>query len=383
MNQRLPFRVPAGYCLVEGVSAGAFRPELWKTQPPALLPEFRRPLIEPLTTGQWRNIYAPSVVALPRGGWRIFYGAWDGVSSGNDRIYSMETRDFMQFTKRHTVIEHGDFQHVCNVSAVRLPDGSFRLCCTGLPMNSPYNRPVVFRSPDGVNWNGVKAPYPARLSDLVPIHGYPGIETSDINGMNVLMYEDGQYRLYFADFKQWGPVWRASSTDASSFHLDGECNRPARMPNDIRRIDGPWGRFYLMAYHQNGAVLSVANSSDGLKFTDPVPLWQHRDEMDRYMVAVGWVTRANTLHGLLYGAGAVKSLDRNRIFAAWLQKRAVFRTEDGRTFEPAYAVGPDRQLIAVPGTRALQGTWTIVDEDGKTPRRSLKGTLSPGQVVRL
>jgi len=39
-------------------------------------------------------LYAPSVVPRPDGTYRIFFGGWDGTTTGNDRIYSVITRDF-------------------------------------------------------------------------------------------------------------------------------------------------------------------------------------------------------------------------------------------------------------------------------------------------
>ena len=110
---------PEGSIELRGVQAGAFDPSLWQDGSLNLLPDVRSPLIDPLP-GACRNIYAPSAVQTPDG-WRVFYGAWDGVPTPNDRIYSVTTPDFLSFNGRHMVIEHGPFQHVCNVNALRLP----------------------------------------------------------------------------------------------------------------------------------------------------------------------------------------------------------------------------------------------------------------------
>src|SRR5438552_13714345 len=111
--------VPAGYIEFAGISAGPFNPKIWQDGRLHILPEHQSPILPP-REGKFRNIYAPSPVEI-EGGWRVFYGAWDGVPTGNDRIYSAFTSDFLTFSDRHTVIEHGPFEHVCNVSATRLP----------------------------------------------------------------------------------------------------------------------------------------------------------------------------------------------------------------------------------------------------------------------
>ena len=71
---------------IHGVGAGDFDAQLWQDGKLNLVPDSRSPLIAPRLTGLYRNIYAPSIVDTGDG-WRVFYGAWDGVDSGNDRIY--------------------------------------------------------------------------------------------------------------------------------------------------------------------------------------------------------------------------------------------------------------------------------------------------------
>src|SRR5687767_9938053 len=170
--RELPDRVEGDRIELRGVGAGPFDPAMWKKGTLNWVPDVRRPMLTP-REGKFRNIYAPSIVQTPAG-WRIFYGAWDGVASGNDRIYSVDTSDFITFTDRKTVIEHGDFHHVCNVSAARNDNGSFEMLCTALLANG-LNKPVYFSSPDGVRWNGGdKGPHVAKLSDLITMNGYAG-----------------------------------------------------------------------------------------------------------------------------------------------------------------------------------------------------------------
>ena len=153
---RVPGQAELGTVEIRGVSAGSFDPQIWQEHRLHILPDVRSPLLQPRISGGFRNIYAPSAVELPNG-WRLFYGAWDGVPTGNDRIYSVMTKDFLDFDDHGTVIEHGEFVHVCNVNAIRERDGSFRIVCTVYPDEQGQNKIAMFSSPDGDTWNGASA----------------------------------------------------------------------------------------------------------------------------------------------------------------------------------------------------------------------------------
>lgn len=379
--------VPARVIEIRGVAAGAFNPRHWQVETLHLLPDARRPLLAP-REGQWRNIYAPSAVETDDG-WRVFYGAWDGAPTGNDRIYDTTTTDFIDFGQRRTVIEHGPFHHVCNVNALRLADGSFSMVCTAYPDENGRNKPIFFRSPDGETWNGRKAPYTPTPDDLIHIGGYENFDDADINGMNVLLHEEGLYRLYFADFRNFGKIFRATGEDGRNYALDGVALEGRYAPNDIKKFRVGDESWYLMGLHMNTGRIFYSVSRDGLDFPEARELHSHRDADDRYMVAVGWVVRGDQeeggrqLLGVLYGAGAVPSLDQNRIFATWLQKKAVFVTADGRRLEPTRAFGPDRQHLVTDDKEPLTGRIELYAEDGKTLIATTDAvTLEPGRAYR-
>ncbi len=368
---------------IHGVGAGEFRPDLWEAGTLHFVPDVRSPLLEPRKRGVFRNIYAPSAVEV-EDGWRVFYGAWDGVDTGNDRIYSVRTRDFLDFAERQTVIEHGDFIHVCNVSALRLPDGGYRLMCTAYPDANGLNKPAFFSSPDGVRWNDTRAPYPARRSDIIAVNGYDKFRDADINGMNAILHEDGVYRLYFNNFRDFGKVFRASSSDGTRFSFDGPVLEVGAVVNDVKKFVVGGETHYLMALHMNTDRLWYSLSRDGMSFAQAKELAKNQSDADRYMVAVGWVVQKQRVLGFLYGAGAVPELNRNRIFGRWLQKKVVFVGDDGTRCEPAAALGPDRQIISVPSNKTINGHFTIYAEDGSTviPGKC-PGTLTPGAVYML
>jgi len=386
--KRIEGQAPLGYIEIQGVKAGNFSPSLWQTGKVPLLPDVRSPLLAPRLSGGFRNIYAPSVVETP-GGWRVFYGAWDGVATGNDRIYSTTTADFIDFGPRETVIEHGGFIHACNVNALRHEDGRYEMVCTVYPDTRNRNKPAYFSSPDGKVWNGVKAPYPATLDDIVSIQGYENYPDADINGMNVILREGDALRLYFNNFKDFGRVYRATGQGGREFTIEGVALECPYVVNDVKKFhakdpaseNSSW---YLMGLHMNREGLWYSLSQDGLHFAPEQPLLTHLGPEDRYIVALGWVAEGNRLLGTLYGAGAVKELNRNRIFARWLQRRVVFVSDDGTRCEPETALGPDRQLIRIPEGVAPQGHFEVFAEDGSTPQtKPIPAKVHSGMIFRL
>jgi hypothetical protein len=114
------------------------------------------------------------------------------------------------------------------------------------------------------------------------------------------------------------------------------------------------------------------------------------DAADAFIVALGWVVRGpqespgRKLLGVLYGAGPVRSLDHNSIYARWLQKRVVFVANDGTRTPGTKALGSDRQLLALPEAGALTGSFEVYAEDGVTLLGvSPAQTVSRGQSFRL
>ena len=364
--EQIPGQAELGYIEVHGVAAGDFDIALWRAGDIPLLPDARHPLLAPRQAGVYRNIYAPSAVRV-EGGWRLFYGGWDGIDVGYDWIYSAFTTDFVDFGPRETVINNGVFRHVCNVNALALPGGGFEMMCTVYPTPNERNKPAYFTSPDGETWNGAPAPYAADYSDIITIEGYEGFEDADINGMNVIFRDGGTLHLYFNDFNNFGPVFRAESTGGKEFIYQGVALECHKMVNDVKRFDIEGGHAWLMGLHRNRDGLWYALSGDGRQFEPEQPLLTNAGADDRYIVALGWVTEENRILGVLYGAGEVPGLYRNRIFARWLQRRVVFTSSDGTVCLPEKAMGPDRQLIRIPDDVAPDGTLQVFSEDGATP----------------
>lgn len=393
--EQIPGQGPLDGVEIHGVAAGAFDEAIWQAGTLHFVPDARSPLIAPRLAGVFRNIYAPSAVDVPDG-WRVFYGAWDGVHTPNDRIYSLFTADFVDLGDRRTEIEHGEFTHVCNVNALRQNDGTFRMICTTYPDAHGGNKPACFVSPDGERWNGSPAPHAASRKDWIAINGYPGFEQADINGMNVLVHDpDGlradapaegkadAYRLYFCDFKAGGHVYQAISADGREFRYVAPCLDSRHFVNDVRKFAGAGKPCYLMALHANTNALWYALSADGMRFGAEHRMAEPLGGDDRYIVAVGWVTKGERLLGFLYGAGPIPALTRNQIYARWLQKKLVFTDAGGKVTEATQALGPDRQILTL-GRDAVEGTLEVFTEDGTTALcKPIPVKLTPQGMYRL
>ncbi|MGC8666914.1 MAG: hypothetical protein ACP5VE_02195 [Chthonomonadales bacterium] len=346
--------------VIHGVEAGPFDPSVWQAGRLHWVWNETAPLID-AGPGRYRNIYAPTV--LPDGrGWRIWYGGWDGVDTPNDRVYTQWTPDFVQFRDRRLEIDHGAFIHVNNCSVVRVAHASYQMMCTAYPDRSGLNKPAGFASPDGTTWNGSR-PYEARFADLVVIDGYEPFARADINGSNAILYEDGLLRLYFYDGRNPGRLYRATSRDFRRFSLDGPVLATDHAVNDVKKFRIGSDVWYLMALHRNTDRIWYTLSRNGREFAPERVLTANRGEADRYIVAVGWVTRQNRIFGVLYGAGPVPSLDANRIFARWLQRRVVFEA-GSRVFEADAGIGPGRVRLRLGGEKAAEGRFAVYAEDG-------------------
>jgi hypothetical protein len=393
-----------------GVGAGPFDPAAWQTGSLHFVRDVRRPLIAP-RDGKFRNVYAPSVVRTASG-WAVFYGGWDGTAPGNDRIYRRDAdAEFLSIGDGRTVIEHGAFQHVCNVNVARATttadvgrrsgDGpAWAMMCTAYPDARGRNKPISFFGDDGERW-GDGRPHAATTAELVRVDGYPRWDDADVNGMNVLTTQRdatgaARYAMYFGDFRNPG-VYRATSRDGRHFAFDRKLLDQPLCVNDVRmfelRGDGRWR---LMGLHVNGGhvLYTIARDGDGRSpgeaggFPPARPLIASAGEADRFITSVGFVcdeTPAGPrVLGLLYGAGEAASLDKNRIFAAWLQKRVRVEVA-GRAIEPAGALGPDRQVVQWDGPAAAAAATRVelLAEDGATAIGAAHIDLKAGRAYRV
>jgi len=370
---------------IRSVGAGEFNPDYWTSKSLHWVGDRQSPLLEPLE-GKFRNIYAPSVVEMPGGGWRVFYGAWDGIDVGQDHIYFTTTRDFRTFGPRHQIVRPGPFEHVCNVNAIGAADGGTSMVCTVYPDQHRLNKPAIF----SLSEQELSAASPTAITagphNIVNLTGYERYPGADINGMNVLLRDAGKTMLYFGSFTDFGKTYRASSSDGVNFVLDGVAAEARLMVNDVKKFQSAAGPVYLMGFHRNRTDLRYSISADGLQFGEPQVLFEHAGDFDRHIVALGWVVQGaqeapgRKLLGVLYGAGAVPTLDRNRIYARWLQKKLRFANTQIVSIS---AAGPDAQILTCPSTGPLDDELTLLAEDGITTLGKSRVKIQPGKIYEI
>ena len=383
--QEVQGQVPADTLEIRDVSAGSFNPNYWQQNTLNWVPDVRTPMFAPLTTGPYRNIYAPWPLEQA-GGWRMFYGGWDGTDTPFDQIYSVTTTDFLSFNNRDHVIGNGEFLNVNNVNVQELSDGSLHMICTGgQAANAGGDKPLYFSSPDGITWNSTPEPYSAQLTDIISIQGYAPFSSGNFNGANVLLRDNGTWVLYFKDWNEFGTTYRATAAALPNFQLQGVALKTNDFVNDVKKFVVNGQSWYLMGLVGADPKQSIffSLSNDGIAFDAQRVLFHNLSVQDLYIVALGFVTRGGQVLGLLYGASAVETLDQNQIFARWLQKKVVITDSSGAQYLPQGGYGPDRQWFQTPPSGLLQGTITVYAEDGVTPLAAGSVNLSAGKAYLL
>ncbi len=384
--QEVPGQVAAGTIEILGLSAGTFNPAFWQQNTLNWVPDVRTPMLAAQTTGPYQNIYAPWPLEQVDG-WRLFYGGWDGQDVPYDQIFSRRTTDFLSFGSPDHIISNGAFLNVNNVNVQQLSDGSLHMICTGGQAGNSGigDKPVYFSSPDGVTWNGTPEPYYAQLTDVIRIQGYGPFDSGNFNGANVLLNDNGTWVLYFKDWNQFDTTYRATAVTLPNFQFQGAALGSNDFVQDVKKITVSGQSWYLMglvgADPKQSVFVSLSN--DGITFDNQRVLFRNLSTQDQYIVAVAFVMKGDQWLGVLYGAGAVETLDRNQIFARWLQKRVVITDSSGVQYLAQGGYGPDRQWFQVPVSGILEGTMVVYAEDGVTLLGSSLVTLTAGKSYSL
>jgi len=293
--------------------------------------------------------------------WNIYFGGWDGTSSGNDEISIVNTQDnFYTFKPHYVMISHGSYDHVNNENVIKLDNTSWCMLYTTFP-NDGTNKPAYATSDNGARWT----PRSGNTDFLITMNGYPSWGSADVNGGNVIYYEDGVFHLYFIDFKNpTGGVLHATSLNFINYSYQGVVlNQLNRIVNDVKRING----YYLMGSHFNTDKVWISISQSLSSFPDSRELFKTMGEYDRYITSLGFVADDSRLYGALYGASKVPTLDQNSIYAIWLQKQVLFKNSEivWGLGNASRAYGPDNMIMITNANQAT-GKFYLYDTDGTT-----------------
>jgi hypothetical protein len=258
-----------------------------------------------------------------------------------------------------TVIQQGVFVHTNNESVIKVGPNDWRMLLTTYPVAN-QNKPMYATSSDGINFT----PNAGTLSNNITMTGYPNWAGADVNGGNVLYFENGVYHMYFVDFNNFA-VHHATSTDFVNYTYQGVALNEVRVINDFKRFNFGGTVYYMAVTHVNRDSIraSVGTSLNTLPASQV--LFSSKDAKDPNITSVGLVTDGNRLLGAIYGASDRISLDTNRLFAVWLQKKVLFTNANITWGEGGSSFGPDRFKVSM--TQPVQtGQFKILDTDGTT-----------------
>lgn len=341
---------------VRGIGSGAFNPARMSNW----VFDERRSLITA------NNIYAPSIVKN-NGTWNIYFGGWND-SNQNDKVYLQNSRDdFLTFQNPDgsansvgtTVIQQGVFIHTNNESVIKVGSNDWRMLLTTYPV-ADQNKPMYATSSDGINFT----PNAGTLSNNITMTGYPNWADADVNGGNVLYFENGVYHMYFVDFNNFA-VHHATSTDFVNYTYQGVALNEGRVINDFKRFDFGGTAYYMAVTHVNRGSIRASVSTNLNTLPPSATLFSSKDAQDAFITSVGLVTDGNRLLGAIYGAANQGGLDNNRLFAVWLQKKVLFTNSTITWGEGGSSFGPDRFKVGM--TQPVQtGQLKIFDTDGTT-----------------
>lgn len=392
---------PSNQVEVWGGQAGDFDPKMWTADRIHWIGDVRHPLLAPKQAGPFRNIYSASLVE-EAWGWRIIYSGWDGRESANDRLYAGDTKDFIDIDNRHLIVDHGDFNHVSNAvvrnasPASLIVLGTAAITVPGEFFNT--NKPVAFALSDSIIGDSAAVPYSAKRTDIIRIVGYPNYERADLNGANAFTVTDGIVRFYFSDWHNPGSIFLAEGDSMKSLTFRKAVLQTELAANDVIRLTNAGKATFLMGLYRKGDVGLSARGSEGLWYSESPDgsafgrervLFTAIGPQDRFIFSMAFVTRGNSVLGVLYGAGADSDDSHNRIFARWIQKRLVLRAGEGleagngAEYEAEGAIGPNRQVFSLPRGQPFEGEMVMYGDDGATLMGRSPVSLKPGAIYRI
>jgi len=321
--------------------------------------DIRRPLISARPGGD-SNIYAPSIVE-DEGIWKIYFGGWDGTQDKHDRISLVSTSDFQKFSQHHLIMNNGSYKHVNNPSAIKISNNNWHMYYTTFENNYNTNKPAHSFGMEGIDYS----PDYGTKSALINMFNYDKWPSADVNGSNVIYFENGEYYLYFVDFNNFIGVLYATSRDGVNFTFQGLVSNEKHIANDIKLFMYNSDKYYLMGFHHNFDSIFYSVSTDLTKFPPVQFLCGNANANDKFITSVGFVSDGKRLFGVLYGAGENRNLEHNAVYAAWLQKKVIFVSNDVRWGEVENALGPD--IIIMKMKNQLEtGRFYVYDTDGIT-----------------
>jgi len=321
--------------------------------------DIRKPLMDNMSAP---NYYSPSIV---KNGdvWNIYYGGFDYANFLKDNIYLTASADnFLTFKGKAHVISNVQYEHANNCSVIKEGDNDWKMLYTAYPLKNK-NKPHYGKSTNGLNWN---------FNNPVTMSNYPAWDQTNSDGGNVLFSENGLYHMFFTDYNHENQDFRvhhATSRNFVDYKYKGVAQNKERIATDLKSFDYNNNKHYLLGTHRNTNNVELTVSTDLDNFDNPtiptITLNNSSNPNDKFIATLGFVEDENSLKGYLYGSSSVTTLNNNKIYANWLQKKVIFKNDHVRWGDVEEAYGPDRIALFM-STQVETGKFYIYDSDGTT-----------------
>ncbi len=260
------------------------------------------------------NVYAPEVMH-DNGLYRMWFGGQG--RDGHDRIHLAESDDGIHWRQRGVVLEDAKANHVNDPSVVKV-DGKYFMYYTRAAVDVSDDI-VLATSNDGVHW---------KQEGVVLEPGKPGAWDSLLVGRPSVLFEDGQFRMWYDGRKDLplgapatGVPKSASSTRAVGYAESSDGLQWTRREKPVYEHDAGGVHVarlksgYAMVY-EGHAGTQLATSPDGIAWTNK-GVWvpASGNEIDRFGHVTPFllVTEDQKPVALFFGAARAGSWDRNTI----------------------------------------------------------------------
>jgi hypothetical protein len=193
----------------------------------------------------------------------------------------------------------------------------------------------------------------------------------------VLLRDGNAWVLYYSVGIYGGidQVFRATSSTLPAFTKTGVALNTPHYADDVKRFTASGKNWYLMTLYvervepdPTAPVFTFSLSNDGITFGPEQDLFAGASAADKFIQTPSFVTRGDSVLGVLYGANPTDLLAAtSQIFSRWLQKKVVITDSTGAPVPLEGAYGPDRQWVRLPASGSMTGNVALYADDGVTP----------------
>ncbi len=274
--------------------------------------EAENPVLVPTAGAQPQgadNVYAPDVLYF-QDQWWMFYGAQGG--DGHDAIFVARSNDLVHWQKHPSdgnpqpVVDHGGSNHVNDPSVV-LVNGTLYMYYTEAPTGEE-DEVHLATSTDGLSWT--------KQGKVVDV-GPPGSWEPDRVGRPSVLYEDGEFRMWY-DGQVYGVARHVGyATSGDGYNWSKHPGNPVLKYEGAVDVDRVGNWYVLLSEGGGGTYLHVAKDpfhwhSLGLIWGKSGEAWDQYGQVTPFLLTV-----AGQAVAIYFGGASHNCWCKNRIAMAW------------------------------------------------------------------